>query len=133
MSSSQVLEVALHARHLERDDLRQILLASAPAQMTMTQQAAEKVLLQHCGDAVSLRGLIEFSNYCVSDCLYCGIRKSNHAPQRYMLSMDEVLAAARQIAELGYGSLVLQSGERQDARFVEFLSLIHISEPTRPY
>lgn len=122
MSSSQVLEVALHARHLERDDLRQILLASAPAQMTMTQQAAEKVLLQHCGDAVSLRGLIEFSNYCVSDCLYCGIRKSNHAPQRYMLSMDEVLAAARQIAELGYGSLVLQSGERQDARFVEFVA-----------
>ncbi len=121
MSSSQALEVALHARHLERDDLRQILLADAPAQMTMTQQAAEKVLLAHCGDTVKLRGLIEFSNYCVSDCLYCGIRKSNPAPERYLLPMDDVLASARQIAELGYGSLVLQSGERQDRKFVEYV------------
>lgn len=102
--------------------MRRILASDTPIQMALIQQAAEQMLMTYCGDTVSLRGLIEFSNYCVCDCLYCGIRKSNHSPERYTLSIDAILAAASQIAELGYGSLVLQSGERRDEKFVEFVA-----------
>lgn len=82
---------------------------------------AEHILLDHCGRDVYYRGLIEFSNSCACDCLYCGIRRSNSAVKRYTLSMQEIVNQARWCASQGYGSLVLQSGERNDSRFVEFV------------
>ena len=116
------LETALCASHLEREGLLAILAADSPAQMLTIQQTAEKVLFARCGKQVNLRGLIEFSNICVCDCYYCGIRKSNHSPERYTLSLDDILASAQWAAERGYGSVVLQSGERRDERFVEFVA-----------
>ena len=80
--------------------------------------AAERALLAHCGDSVRLRGLVEFSNRCVLDCRYCGIRRGNRAVKRFSLSVDDVVSCARWCADKGYGSLVLQSGERRDPAFV---------------
>lgn len=84
-------------------------------------EAAYAEKLKHSGKKVFFRGLIEFSNICAKDCFYCGIRKSNKETERYMLSMDEVLEAAKFAYEQGYGSVVLQSGEREDAEFVKFV------------
>ena len=85
-------------------------------------QAAEQLLLRQRGDAVALRGLIEFSNRCTADCFYCGIRRSNRTLRRYALNLDEIITSACWCAAQGYGSLVLQSGERHDARFIRFVS-----------
>jgi biotin synthase len=74
-------------------------------------KAAYQVKLRHIGKRVSLRGLIELGNHCVKDCLYCGIRKSNHEVQRYRLSADDVVRMAQWSFDHGYGSIVLQSGE----------------------
>jgi biotin synthase len=63
------------------------------------------------GNAVHLRGLIEFSNICRKDCRYCGLRSGNGALDRYRLSPDQIVEAAHKAASLGYGSVVLQSGE----------------------
>ncbi|PKL16454.1 MAG: [FeFe] hydrogenase H-cluster radical SAM maturase HydE [Spirochaetae bacterium HGW-Spirochaetae-5] len=73
-------------------------------------------------DKVYLRGLIEFSNICANDCLYCGIRKSNINIRRYGLSPDEILASADEAAEAGLTSILLQSGERRDRDFTSHLS-----------
>ncbi|MBE6399448.1 MAG: [FeFe] hydrogenase H-cluster radical SAM maturase HydE [Lentisphaerae bacterium] len=81
--------------------------------------AAYEVKKEYCSNLVNLRGLIEFSNICTRDCLYCGIRKSNRKVSRYQMSIDEIVAAARCAGEFGYGSVVLQSGERSDPEFVE--------------
>ena len=80
------------------------------------------------GNTVHLRGLIEISNVCRKDCLYCGIRKSNVPVERYVLSDKEILETARFADEHQYGSIVLQGGERTDTAFVQRigLSLIHI-------
>ncbi len=69
------------------------------------------------GPKVYLRGLIEYSNQCGKDCFYCGIRKSNRRVQRYQLSEDEVLTAARYALEENYASLVIQSGELESPAF----------------
>lgn len=98
--------------------LRRILTAADPDEVEVIRAAAEKTLLGNCGDTVRLRGLIEFSNRCVLDCHYCGIRRGNRAVKRYSLTLDDVVACARWCAERGYGSLVLQSGERRDTAFV---------------
>jgi len=71
---------------------------------------ANKVRKKHVGDEIHLRGLIEISNICRRNCLYCGIRAENDI-QRYRLSEEEILAAAAKAVEFRYGSVVLQSGE----------------------
>ena len=98
--------------------LCRILTTEDQDEVEVIRAAAEKMLLDHCGDTVRLRGLVEFSNRCVLDCHYCGIRRGNRAVTRYSLTLDDVVACARWCADKGYGSLVLQSGERRDAAFV---------------
>jgi biotin synthase len=68
---------------------------------------------------VYFRGLIEFSNSCNKNCLYCGIRKGNNEVKRYNLSDEEILSAARFAYENHYGSIVLQSGELEGAGFTK--------------
>ena len=63
------------------------------------------------GDQVYVRGLIEFTNYCKNDCLYCGLRRSNRGLQRYRLQPEEILSCCREGYELGFRSFVLQGGE----------------------
>ena len=63
------------------------------------------------GNAVYIRGLIEISNICKNDCLYCGIRKSNGLFERYRLSSDEILECCDYGYTLGFRTFVLQGGE----------------------
>ena len=72
---------------------------------------ADEVRREHYGDAVFLRGLIEFTNYCKNNCLYCGIRAGNRSAERYRLTQDEILACCREGYALGYRTFVLQGGE----------------------
>lgn len=78
----------------------------------------------HVGDEVHLRGLIEISNHCRCNCLYCGLRKDNLRIRRYRMSPEEILAAARQTAEFGYGTVVLQAGEDPGMKPETIASLI---------
>jgi biotin synthase len=73
--------------------------------------AADRVRARYVGDAVHLRGLIEFSNRCKCNCLYCGLRRDNHRLARYRLEPEQVLACAETARSFGYGTVVLQSGE----------------------
>lgn len=63
------------------------------------------------GRRVYFRGLIEISNHCVRDCLYCGIRRSNRGTLRYRLTSDQILQCCEIGYALGYRSFVLQGGE----------------------
>lgn len=72
---------------------------------------ADEVRRQYYGTDVYIRGLIEISNYCRNDCLYCGIRRSNANVLRYRLAEEEILACCKQGYELGFRTFVLQGGE----------------------
>jgi len=85
------------------------LLTTAPADQLYCQ--ADRVRHDAVGDGVHLRGLIEFSNICRNDCMYCGIRRSNGKVKRYRMSDDELVETARRAAGLGFQTIVLQSGE----------------------
>ena len=74
------------------------------------------------GRKVALRGLVEFSNICAKNCLYCGIRRGNAKVARYRMDESEIVDAVAWAAENRYGSVVLQSGEletEENAAFVE--------------
>ena len=74
-------------------------------------QAADRVRKEYVGDEVHLRGLIEFSNICKQNCLYCGLRASNKNVKRYRLEPEEIIELAKKAKGYGYKTLVLQSGE----------------------
>ena len=63
------------------------------------------------GCDVYVRGLIEISNICKNDCLYCGIRRSNKTCERYRLSEDDILSCCDDGYSLGFRTFVLQGGE----------------------
>lgn len=63
------------------------------------------------GTDVYVRGLIEISNICRNDCLYCGIRRSNKTCARYRLSPQEILDCCTEGYSLGFRTFVLQGGE----------------------
>lgn len=86
---------------------------------------ARKVRHQHYGRDIYIRGLIEFTNYCRNDCLYCGIRKSNPHIHRYRLSESEILACCRQGYKEGFRTFVLQGGEDSFYTDTRMESLIH--------
>ncbi len=65
------------------------------------------------GKDIYLRGLIEFSNCCKNNCLYCGIRRDNMRIHRYRLSEEEIVRCAKSGWDLGFRTVVLQSGEDQ--------------------
>lgn len=62
-------------------------------------------------DKIFIRGLIELSNYCKNNCLYCGIRAANKNISRYRLTKEQVLGCAVNGYELGFRTFVLQGGE----------------------
>lgn len=80
-------------------------------------ESADKLRRKIYGNAVYLRGLIEISNICKNDCLYCGIRRSNHECERYRLSENQILDCCEHGYALGYRTFVLQGGE--DAYFTD--------------
>ncbi len=101
-----------------RDDLVFLLGLKGDERQAFLKRAAE-VKKQEVGSTVYFRGLIEFSNICSKDCLYCGIRKSNEKVIRYNASDDEILESCRFAWENRFASVVLQSGELSSPAFVK--------------
>lgn len=72
---------------------------------------ADKTRQEYVGNDIHLRALIEFSNHCKCFCKYCGIRCENKHIERYRLTEEEIIQNAKQAIDLGYKTIVLQSGE----------------------
>lgn len=81
----------------------------------LLREKADRVRREIYGTDVYIRGLIEISNFCKNDCLYCGIRKGNKSCERYRLTEEEILSCCEQGYELGFRTFVMQGGE--DAYF----------------
>ena len=74
-------------------------------------EKARRIRHRIYGKDVYIRGLIEFTNYCGNDCLYCGIRRSNKNADRYRLTKEDILECCETGHSLGFRTFVLQGGE----------------------
>ena len=99
-------ETALH-----REELGILLSTMTKEDAEYLYRNADEVRREHYGTDVYIRGLIEFTNYCRNDCLYCGIRRSNTRAQRYRLTTEEILDCCDKGYLLGFRTFVLQGGE----------------------
>jgi len=95
----------------KKEDIRQFLQARPGTERQALYDRADALRREYMGDEVYLRGIIEFSNICRNDCLYCGIRAGNTRVERYRLDDEEILDVARRMIGYGQTTVVLQSGE----------------------
>lgn len=114
-------ENTLNKDELNRDEIKFLLSISDNDKIQRLYNRAYEVKCKNVSKKVYLRGIIEFSNICIKDCKYCGIRKSNKNVKRFEMSKEEIIKTAMWTYENQYGSLVLQSGERNDPGFVNFI------------
>ncbi|NJK94277.1 MAG: [FeFe] hydrogenase H-cluster radical SAM maturase HydE [Bacteroidales bacterium] len=112
------IEHILQKSDFSHEDILVLLLAEGrDKDLLFTRAAAVKK--DYVGKKVFFRGLIEFSNICRKDCLYCGIRKGNSKVKRYNVSDNEIIEAVKYAWKSRYASVVLQSGELENASFTD--------------
>jgi biotin synthase len=94
-------EKILYILGLEKDD----------PQRDLIFKASSIIKQNFTANYVSIKGLIEFSNYCSKNCYYCGIRKDNKSLKRYRMTEEEILESVAKVKDWGLDTIVLQSGE----------------------
>lgn len=95
-------------------------------------EKSRQVTVNHFGNFIYTRGLIEFTNHCKNNCYYCGIGNSNIHAERYRLTTDEILSCCKSGHELGFRTFVLQGGEDSfysDDAIVEIVEKIKMGYP----
>lgn len=104
-----IIQKAKETHELSRDEI--IALLKDDSINDELFKAADEVRKKYLGDEVHLRGLIEFTNICKRNCMYCGLRRDNKNLNRYRLSHEEIIDFAKKTVGYGYKTLVLQGGE----------------------
>jgi biotin synthase len=113
----------LNKNYLNKEDII-ALLAANEEDTKLLFAKSEEIKKQYIGNKVYFRGLVEFSNICGKNCFYCGIRAGNKNVERYNLTNEEIIEAARFAYENHYASVVLQSGELDNPVFTERIALL---------
>ena len=108
---------------LTKEDLITLLSANEKDRALIFEKAAA-VKEKFVGKKVYYRGLVEFSNICGKNCYYCGIRAGNNKLTRYEVAEEEIFEAVKYAYDNKFGSVVIQSGERSDKKFVEKIERI---------
>lgn len=107
----RTIETLKSTHNLPDAELLELLETADEALIRQLKAAAMEVKLAVKGEEVLRRGLIEWSNICRNDCLYCGIRRSRQGVARYTLSREQILSCCEKIHAAGIGTFVLQGGE----------------------
>lgn len=110
--SRKLLDELFYSESLSEEGYRKLLAAYEDEETAgYAYELARIRQKENFSNDIYIRGLIEFTNYCKNDCLYCGIRRSNGSAIRYRLSRAEILECADTGYVLGFRTFVLQGGE----------------------
>lgn len=107
----EIIDQIKNEQTIYREQLQTLLATTDEQAINYLRDTARKVADDIYGKQVFIRALIEFTNYCKNDCIYCGIRRSNPNAQRYRLTEEEILSCCANGYELGFRTFVLQGGE----------------------
>ena len=106
------LNYVLEKENLSKEEIIFLLRLNKENDLSKLFKKADEIRKKYVGNDVHIRGILEFSNYCKNDCLYCGIRKSNTKLNRYRIEAKEIIKIAENaVNALGFKTILLQSGE----------------------
>jgi biotin synthase len=118
---------------LSREEWRQLIGTFTDGDREFARTIAQGIALERFGRGIFFRGIVEFTNFCKNDCLYCGIRRDDRGVQRYRLEKDDILGCCRSGWAAGFRTFVLQGGEDPfytDDLMAEIVSAIRAEFPT---
>lgn len=95
---------------LDAEGYRALLECNSDTESYLKKRARDTAT-ERFGHGIFVRGLIEISNHCRNNCLYCGLRRDNHNINRYRLTDDQIIDCCVKGYALGLRAFVLQSGE----------------------
>lgn len=122
MNIKKILEKDLLGQDmLTKEELLFMMHCTDPEELKLIYDKAYEMKSRYVGRVAYYRGLIEFSNRCIKNCRYCGIRSGNTKTERFDMSRADVLRMAQWAYDHEYGSLTLQSGERTDPAFIDYV------------
>jgi biotin synthase len=116
-----MVQQILNTENYSKQNLVKLLQADLQERELVFQKSSD-IKESHISNKVYLRALIEFSNHCEKDCLYCGIRKSNSTTKRYTIPIEEVYKTIDTAIDKHYSSIVIQAGECTDDIFIETIN-----------
>jgi len=112
----------LKKEDFSREDIIRLLSITDKSEQEKLLRKAYSIKEQTIGQKVYLRGLIEFSNRCQKNCLYCGIRSKNRKVNRYSLTDEEILEVTDFAVKNQFTGIVLQSGEQSNHNFTHHIT-----------
>lgn len=96
---------------MEKNEIVQLLITSDRNITKSLASLADTVRHNLVGDDIHVRGLLNISNYCRKNCLYCGLGNHNRKLKRYRMKPEEILQTIEAAAITGYKTVLLQGGE----------------------
>lgn len=128
----QLIDKLYREQELSKQEWISLINSRTPVVTEYLSAKAREVRKKHYGYDVYIRGLIEFTNYCKNNCLYCGIRRDNANVMRYRLTKEQILECCDTGYQLGFRTFVLQGGEDgfyTDRKMEDIIQSIHRSHP----
>ncbi len=132
MTNLQLIEKLNEKKTLAFEEWVQLISSFSEEDRARAAELARSISIERFGKNIFFRGIIEFSNVCRCNCLYCGIRRDNRNLSRYRLTEEDILACCEDGYRFGYRTFVLQSGEDSwwnDDRLCSLVSAIRKNYP----
>lgn len=128
----KIIDTLCSTHDITKDDLNYLLTNITKEEAEILHEKARLISQETFSNKVFIRGLIELTNYCKNDCLYCGLRASNTNCNRYRLTLEQILTSCKTGNDIGFKTFVLQGGEDPfftDEKLVEIVSNIRSRYP----
>jgi biotin synthase len=119
-----IVDLKTNKKELTKDDITYLLSLTDSDTLETLYAEANTLRKDKLEDFVCIHGIVEFSNYCRNNCLYCGIRKESKIKRYRMTKQEIVEAVGAAVEKEGYKLIVLQSGEDSSYSNDDLLEII---------
>lgn len=108
---ASILEEAARGRGLGLEAAGALLAISNSGKLAAMLKCAGEVKERVFGKRIVLFAPLYLSNFCTNGCEYCGFRAQNKGVARRALTVDEAVAEAKALEEMGFKRVLLVTGE----------------------
>jgi len=116
------IKSSLQKENLNQFDFLNLLSPKAANYLEQMAVISKKHKIRHFGNVIQLYLPIYISNYCTSDCEYCGFSKKNKIKRKH-LSEEEIEVEAKEIAKSGIKHILLLTGEAKSLANLDYLKM----------
>jgi len=116
------IQKSLKKKSLNQFDFLNLLSKKAQNYLEEMAQISKRHKIRYFGNVIQLYLPIYVSNYCSSDCEYCGFSKKNKIKRRH-LSEEQIHVEAKEIAKSGIKHILLLTGEAKKIADMDYLKM----------